>query len=270
MSKARLWLFVGILACSPALGGAGCDKSDPVLGESGQDTADDQSAATDDTSAEAVLIQALSSANPANLADENEAANQAAIGVFDELGMNCVVGVPAGNVVTYTLTDCTGPYGYLKVSGNVVATYTLTDDFALAVDYKATGLQINNGVGDWNASVVRTQSGTTRTLNVTTDWKGYTADNKATSREGSYVATIDAAAKCLGLAGSWTTRIGLVAWDTDVADLNVCQGECPADGGVVTWSAGVRQTTLSYDGSDVASWSNEKGNSGTVNLACGL
>ena len=198
-----------------------------------------------------------------------ELADAAAGGVNDEFGQACVTSVVDKNIVTYTLVDCTGRWGLLRVSGTVVGTYTKNVDGNLQVELAGTGLTVNNGVGDWKATAVRTSAGLVRTIEVTTDWKGYTAENRATSRKGVYTAILDSGAFCVGLDGDWNTKIGLVAWNTSVQDFRVCKDACPDDGGTVTWTSGARSTVLTYDGSDVASWSNSDEKSGTLDLACG-
>lgn len=269
--SARVALLALTLFCAPFTAGAGCQDDDaPVLGKTeDQQTASDQTDSTAETSAEAVLVQALSTADP-TATNGDELAGSAVDQAADELGSGCVVAVADKNIVTYTLTACTGPWGLNTVTGTVVATYTLAEDGRIQAAFQGTGLTINNSTGDWKATALRSVAGNVRTLEVSTDWKGLTADNRPTSRKGDYTAVLDFNQMCLGLDGVWNTKIGLVAWDTVVDAYSVCLNECPADGGSVTWTAGAKETVLVYDGSDVANWSNNNGASGTVNLACGM
>jgi hypothetical protein len=259
----------GFALISPMISGAGCEKDSPVLGESPQETANDQSTSTSDTSAESTIIHALTSADPSAVTTDDELATAAADGINDDFGQACVTSVVNKNVVTYTLIDCIDRWGLSHISGTVVGTYTKTADGALAAELQGTGLTLNGGVGDWKATSVGTNLGLVRTIDVTTDWKGYTAENRATSRKGTYTAVLDVGELCVGLDGDWNTKIGLIAWDTAVQGFRICKDECPVDGGTVTWTSGMKSTVLSYDGTDTASWSNSDDKSGTLNLACG-
>ncbi len=248
---------------------AGCKQDEPVLGGSGEQTADDQSASANDTTVEAILIQALTSADASAGTTDGALASAAADGADGEFGQACVTSVVDKNIVTYTLIECTGSWGLLRVSGTVVGTYTRTPQGDVQAALSGTGLTVNEGVGDWKATAVRSGTGDLRTLAVNTDWKGYTAQNRATSRKGAYTAVLDLGQRCVGLDGDWNTKIGLIAWDTAVQDFRVCKGSCPDDGGTVTWTSGMKNTVLTYDGSEVALWSNSDGESGTLKLACG-
>jgi len=259
----------GIALISPMISGAGCDDEAPVLGGTPEETANDQSTSTSETSAEAVMIHALTSVDVSATTADDELAEAAALGVNDDFGESCVTVVVDKNVVTYTLIDCTGRWGLLHVSGTVVGTYSRTSDGALVAALQGAGLTVNDGVGDWKATSVGTNAGLVRTIDVTTDWKGYTADNRATSRKGTYKAVLDFGEICVGLDGDWNTKIGLIAWDTAVEGYRVCKDACPVEGGTVTWTSGMKSTVLNYDGTDTASWSNSDEKSGTLKLACG-
>lgn len=270
MSNSRWALLALVVGVAHFAAGAGCEKESPVIADTDeQQTASDQTDSTDETSAEAVLAQALTASDP-SAADGDALAASAVDSVDSEFDPGCVVAVANKNVVTYTLTECTGPWGLLNVTGTVVATYAYLPEGKISVALQGTGITVNNSVGDWKATVLRSQASNVRELEVNTDWKGYTADNRPTSRKGNYTSVLDFNAMCLSLDGAWNTKVGLVSWDTVVAGFQVCQGECPKDGGSVTWTAGARETVLLYDGSDVASWSNNNDKSGTVNLACGM
>ena len=120
---------------------AGCGGSDPNSDAASVSAALDSSGQTANESA---LMMATTSGTEA-AASSNEAAVMAGAGAkgFWQPA-SCVTSTQAQNVVTYTLSNCSGPYGLVHVTGSVVATYTL-DSAGVHAALVTNNLMINGG-----------------------------------------------------------------------------------------------------------------------------
>ena len=254
------------LAMAVALFGCG-DATQPEL-LSAQREADNGNEAVSEAMQESELVFALTAADSSQAADDDELAANARDEAANQWTGSCLTADIDRNVVTYTLDNCTGRFRLVTVTGVITATYTRRDD-GLHAAIVGQGLEVNNGVANLDAKTVTRWEGLTRTMEIDTNWTGETARGEPTSRVGDYTTTVDLATLCLTVDGDWATSVGAVAWDTTVDGFKVCAGECPADGGSIEWVGPRRTTTLTYDGTDYASWQNDQGASGSVRLYCG-
>jgi hypothetical protein len=182
----------------------------------------------------------------------------------------CVTSTRAGATVTYVFTNCTGPYGLVKLNGTVVAVYSPKPGGVVQAVVTSTGFKANELTFDLNATVLASETNGVKKADVTVQAEGTGPRGGTVERQGAYVATYDAAAGCVTLDGAWQTKAGLRTSSTVMAGYKRCKGSCPAAGGTITHTGPQRVvTTLSYDGSAVASWSTSSGRSGTLNLRCG-
>jgi hypothetical protein len=180
----------------------------------------------------------------------------------------CVTATQTNNVVSYKLSDCTGPYGLVHVTGTVVVTYTV-DAAGVHAAAVATGLQVNGATMNLQSSAVYSVAGTAKKLVVATDGSGTGALGNAIARKGSYTLTWDDASLCGTLDGSWSTQIGSDTWSTGIAGYAQCKSHCPSSG-TLTHTGGISKVTVTvtFDGSATATWSTSRGRSGTIALLC--
>lgn len=182
----------------------------------------------------------------------------------------CATATQMGNTVTYVLTNCTGPYGLVKVSGTLVAVYTRAAGGGVNVVITGTGVKANDATVDINSTVVATQANGVKKADVTVNGNGTGPRGAPITRKGTYVVTFDTATECITVDGTWTTGTGRLTASTVVAGYKRCKGSCPAAGGTITHTAANNSVvTLTYDGSAAAKWATSGGRSGTVNLRCG-
>lgn len=259
----RLEYIIAIATLVTACGG----ETEPQLLDP-QANADSSNEAGNEATGESEMMFALTAADDGEATTDEELAEASQAATVGQLGSDCVTSVVEGRVVTYSLDECTGPFGFVTMSGDLVSTYSLTTD-GVRADIVGSDLAVNNGTASVEATVIRTAEGSTRRLEIDTNWSGTTAKGDKTARVGDYVSTIDPDAGCVTLDGDWSTTIGTAAWDTVVDGFKVCRGECPADGGTIQWIGRNVTTTVTYDGSGTANWENSNGRSGTVQLACG-
>ena len=226
------------------------------------------------TSGESALLSSAaedSTANASTMSDDQiaEAASARLTGKFKS---GCVTATRALNVVTYVMVDCTGPYGLVHVSGTMVVTYTRQADGSVKAVGSGTGLQVNGGTLDLDATAIYSRNAAgLETANVETHGKGTGPRGNTADRTGSYVVTRDQAAGCVTLDGTWSTQWngGRLTSSTEVTGLKKCTASCPAAGGVITHTGVYGNViTVTLDGSAVARWTTSKGKSGTINLQC--
>jgi hypothetical protein len=179
---------------------------------------------------------------------------------------NCATVTTTGATVAITFDDCTGPRGLVHVTGELDLAITVSSAGAISVHGTATNLQVNQATLDIDVDAAYAVSGTSHTLTVTTHGSGVGPRGNTIDHDGDYTVTWDTTSQCGSLAGHWSTELGDRTRSNEVNVMR-CAGGCPT--GTVThdFLAGA-SVTITFDGSDVASWSGSGGGSGTVNLAC--
>ncbi|MFH0900423.1 MAG: hypothetical protein V2A73_07320 [Pseudomonadota bacterium] len=99
-----------------------------------------------------------------------------------------------------------------------------------------------------------------------TSGNGVGPHGNSLTRNGSY--TLTWTQDCYTLEGSWSRSGAAGTATTAVSDYTRCKGLCPSAGTITHTGVKGRTVTVTFDGSDVASWSTSGGLSGTVNLLC--
>lgn len=236
------------------------------------DSAEDADESAVVTSAESALTAELSdeAAQPASTTAEGLAMSSAARVPTRFKPAGCAVATQMGATVTYVLTNCTGPYGLVKVSGTLTAVYSRAMGGGVNVVITGTGLKANNATIDVNSTVVATHVNNVKKAQVTINGSGTGPRGNAITRSGAYTVTFDTTTECITLDGTWQTGSARLAASTVVSGYKRCKGECPGAGGTITHTSARNQVvTVTYDGSAVAKWAEAGGRSGTVNLQCG-
>jgi hypothetical protein len=168
---------------------------------------------------------------------------------------SCFTRTVTGSTVVFVLTDCTGPYGLVHLTGTLTAVYSRDANGGVDVTITGSGVKANGAVIDLDATVVATQTNGARGC--------------ALSCEGTYELSYDPGSECLTLNGTWTTTVGLKTASTTIANYTRCKGTCPAAGGSLVHVARTgAAVTVTYDGSANASWASTNGKSGTIALIC--
>lgn len=229
---------------------------------------------------ESVSATTMESALTAELSDQSslsasatgaELATAAATRVGSHLSPEgCVTTVVLGATVTYTMNDCSGPYGLVHVTGTLTAVYSRASSGAVHVVITSSAIKVNQWTIELDATVDASQTGSVKKTEVACNSSGIGPRHMSVARQGDYTVTYDPTTECITLDGTWTTRAGLRTASTGASGYVRCKGHCPAAGGTITHTrVGGTVITLSYDGSTTAAWRTSKGRSGTVSLTCG-
>ncbi|MGH7284373.1 MAG: hypothetical protein ACRELY_22830 [Polyangiaceae bacterium] len=182
----------------------------------------------------------------------------------------------ANLAVNYTLLDCTGPWGLAKISGTLKVVYAAVTG-GISLDVTGTGLQFNadaphHGSADLHATATVTASGSAREMTWNASLTGTTARGNALSRTASWDMKWRVGESCIALDGSAEGAVADRTLKTEVDDYQRCADECPAAGGKITVDSEKdgEQVTLSFDGSNVATFTGVDGKLTKIVLACGL
>jgi hypothetical protein len=178
----------------------------------------------------------------------------------------CATVTESGLTVKLVFADCTGPRGLRQVDGEVDLTVSAGAGGAIDVAASATNFQIGQATLSIDSQGVYTASGTTRSLEVTTQGSGTGPLGNTIQHDGQYTATWDDT--CVSIEGSWSTEIGAAQRST-TASLMRCADQCPT--GTLTRDTFRGHTIdVTFDGSPVATWTTSTGRTGTIDLPCGL
>lgn len=258
----------------------GCDELteqlDDFLPAEASEEASNAADSTDLSSLEAALVAATT--EPLTIGDDEEAIAAEAQALAETIfaPSSCVESVAAGSTVTYTLNNCTGPYGLVQISGVANLAFTVAGFGSVAVAFTAVDLQVNDATLGINVTGdLAVDEDGTKTWDLISTGGGATADGEPMTRTGAFQMTTTE--RCITLNGNWETTIGVSLWSTTVADFTRCEGACP-ESGVIVWagvdgadsSPGVgRAVTVTFDGDGDAAWVTAGGRFGQTPLACG-
>jgi hypothetical protein len=244
---------------------AGCGGADPSSDSASVSSALDSAGQTANESA--LMVATTSGTELATTS--NEAAMMAGGGAKTNWQpAGCVTATQNQNVVSYTLNDCTGPYGLVHVTGTVVATYT-ADSSGIHAALQTTNLHINGATMTLDSKADYSVNGSAHSLTVNTNGSGTGAFGNTITRNGSYTLAWDDATDCGTLDGAWSTGIDSATWSTSIANYAQCKDHCPTSG-VLTHTGGLSHITwtVTFDGSAQAKWTSSRGPSGQFGLLC--
>lgn len=184
---------------------------------------------------------------------------------------------PATSTVTYTFKTvpgalsrgCTGPNGLLHVIGQVKATYK-AEPGKLVLDLVGTGLEVNKATIDWHAHAEIVADGADRTMTWKGELTGDTPRKRAFSRTNEKVVKWRLGERCFAVSGKSTGDVNRRSLETEITSFRRCAGACPEAGGkiVVTDRTKQKRVELSFDGSNVATFTGPSGNQSRVQMFC--
>lgn len=255
-------LLVAPLASLSACGGSATfSATDAEIAADSTDTADIVSGLTS-VSSDGVDVQAsgLTSASAATAA-------AAAAGAKFVLPA-CLTKNVVGNVATYTMNNCSGPYGLLLVTGTLTATYTVSVSGgtpSVTVDLAGTGLKVNGMTVDVATTAKISGPSTSRTASVTSTSKATTMRGNSITHAGQYDATWDG--MCMTLSGNFATQTMNNSYATVISGYKKCLNACPTQG-TVTFTNLSNTLTITYSGGKQAKLVVNGGAQQTINLLC--
>jgi hypothetical protein len=184
---------------------------------------------------------------------------------------SCATVSSSGSTITIKYNDCTGPRGLLHVTGELDLTVSIDASGAITVAGKSNGdLQVNRASIAFDVTANYSVSGTMHSLAVTTNGDGTGPLGNTIDHDGQYTINWDTLSQCGSIDGTWSTEFSSTtasATRSNQVNLMRCAGGCPTGTVVHTGLRGAT-LTLTFDGTNVATWSASTGASGSVNLPC--
>ena len=183
---------------------------------------------------------------------------------------SCATVSSAGNTVTITYNDCTGPRGLVHVTGEIDLAISVSVSGGISVHATASDLQVNAATLDLDATADYAVVGDQHTLTVQSSASGTGPRGTEIDHQGDYTVSWDPTNECRSITGNWSTDFtgpNRSAERSNAVDLTRCDAGCPT-GSITHHGLLGLVINITFDGTNVAQWSTSNGLSGTVNLRC--
>jgi hypothetical protein len=198
-----------------------------------------------------------------------EAAAAPVVGLYPS---SCVTKTADGTSVHADYDHCTTVFGDSDISGGLDATLESTGacthraaisdsgnltDHDKAYSYLATAdITVRPGERDvlWNAS-----------------WQGTTQKDQAIAQTEAWHFVYTLSSGCYAFDGTAEGKLGETPYDYEIADLSICEDQCPSQGTVLAhWdsASGEGEMSVEFDGSDVAKVIGWTGREFRVEMVC--
>ena len=246
---------------------------DSTLGEDGSDTS---STETDSELLVSSLVAPSTTSNgglalSSTTADLSTATvGEGAQAFFFPRGCLTTTSDEATAMVTYKFDKCTGPNGLFRISGELVAHYTVADR-QLTLDITGTGVTLNKATVDYHATAVITAPGPiARAMTWKATMSGTTARGRELTRTVDKTVTWRIGERCFTVNGTSEGDVGKRSLKTVIDSFTRCQGACPEAGGKITVTNTDKNKTIEidFDGTAQAKVTPPNGVSFSVPLFC--
>lgn len=273
LSVVALVLGIGlsVSACKRKDATSDPEPEDTALAQDGTDT---NSAETDQEVLGSTLISASSGGTLSLASSDNLEISPADVGdgskaFFFPRGCLTTAHDAIARTVTYDFSDCSGPNGLRRIRGRVVATYAVQAN-QLTLDLVGTGLRINRSVADWHATATVTAAGVSRTMTWKAELAGTTARGREFTRSNQKVVSWKLGERCFSVSGASEGDVRGRAIRTEISSFSRCAGSCPEAGGKITITnvTANKRVEIVFDGSARASFTDPKGQTMSIPLAC--
>ena len=213
------------------------------------------------------LAKPLPGQMPEAVAGSNVASTvaNAAAQIFQPTG--CAAASASGNVVTFTLNNCSGPLGLTAATGTATATFTPTAQ-GLQIQLAGNNIAVDSGRLDLASQGVLTFGSdmVTKTFQANTSSGGTGPYGNNVARTGTYTLTWQSGSTC-GTINSSFTDAGSAS-TTQLASYVRCRAQCPQSGTVTQTVSSGTVVTVTLNGSINPSWAASDGETGTLTLQC--
>ncbi len=209
---------------------------------------------------------------PVDTSDATAAAT--AVATSPKWPSGCATGVkdPTQPIATITLTNCTGPFGLIRWSGTLTATYSKNADGTINVKATSTNMTVNGKTAQFAMDrTITVDSATTRTVKGSSTWTRQNAEGETVTHANAWTAMVDTTTRCRTVSGSGTTTVGTKVYATTSRDYKVCRSvdsdSCPSGTLTHTVTPGQTVVTVTFNGTSTAMVSGPNG-SRSVPILC--
>jgi hypothetical protein len=182
----------------------------------------------------------------------------------------CAKATENAESVKLAFADCSGPWGLVHVTGSVTVEPTRDGGEGIVIETK--GLRLGGATVSFDATwnVVSPTTSPMRQLTSSSTLTGTTARGRSFEIESTngWTLTWQLGGTCIDLNGNSQGVVDGSDLDIQVTSLERCNADCPTSG-TISITSGSISDTISFDGSDVATFTTE-GRTNDIQLACGL
>ncbi|HXX68792.1 MAG TPA: hypothetical protein VEK07_16515 [Polyangiaceae bacterium] len=204
----------------------------------------------------------------AGTASSAAAASAVAAAVGTYFPNRCATASANGNVVTFVLTNCTGPLGLVATTGTVTATLTLQTN-AVGVQLSGNHISANGATINLASSGTLTSSNGQKTLTANTQTTGTGPNGNSVAHTGMYTIVWTPGTGCATLNGTLNgSGDGGNVTSTQITNYVACTDKCPQSGSAVASFSGGGTVTLTFDGGTSAQCAASNGTSAALALQC--
>lgn len=260
--SSRTWAAIFAVLASACAGNADDDAADPPGGLA-EDGSDLNAAETDIALVTSTLVSGT------NETTATRSIGDGARAVYFPRGCLTVTRDDATQTVTYGFAGCAGPNGLFRVTGEVKATYRAAPG-RMTLELVATGLTVNRAHLDGAATADITAVGPTREMHWKGKLTGTTPRGRSFTRTSDKVLTWKFGERCFAISGTSSGTVRDREIRAEIFDFKRCQLACPEAGGriVLTNLARGKTITISFDGTNRASYTGPNGENARIPLAC--
>jgi hypothetical protein len=251
---------------------AGCMRKSAagadVSAQESADTVEANASSAQDSHFSQLFAANVTSADPAAAAD----ANAPSIPAF--YPASCAKRTKmSATEVKITFTDCTGPFGLVKVNGALLATFTAGTGGAVHVTVASQDLTANGHAVTESGAGDVTVSGATRIVAWQGAWTRENAAGETVAHTSDLTITIDSAAQCASVDGTAKTSVASREIDAKITGYKICKladggNGCPWGSVDFTRVTTRRTFAVDFDGSSQAKVTGPNGGSIEVPLVC--
>jgi hypothetical protein len=250
---------------------AGCaakkGSSSSIDAQDSADSADANASSAQDSHFTQLFASSVTSNDPAAAADGNVPVNQ-----MWPAGCATRKKVDA-TTVKITLSNCTGPFGLVKVNGDLTAKFSAGANGALHVEVASENLTANTHPVSESGSGDITVSGSIRTVAWQGEWTRLNALGETVAHASDVTIAIDSASLCGSVSGTAKTNVATREIDATISGYKICKlasGEdgCPSGEIAFRRVTTGRTLTVDFDGTAEAKVTGPGGGSIEIPLVC--
>jgi hypothetical protein len=195
-----------------------------------------------------------------------ESAESPVVGVYPP---SCLTKDAEGARVHAEYDHCNTIFGTSDISGGIDATIEATGACTLRADLIDSGdFTDHEKPYSYEATVDITVRPGERDLQWRDHWQGTTEKDQAIEQRGNWHVLYHRGTGCYDFDGPAEGTLDGTPYDYEIAELSICEGECPSQGtGVVQWDD-TYEMTVKFDGSAVAKVTGRSGREFEVDMIC--
>ncbi len=176
----------------------------------------------------------------------------------------CATATPSGARVTYTFSNCDGPYGGRNINGTVNVDLSQANG-QLTFTGTSSDLNIDGKPFTFETTAVGTANGAQRTLNITSKSR---FPDQVQSRETQGTLTWQQGSGCTELNSQSTSTVSGATVNSTITGLKRCIGQCPT-AGTVRVDSPDGPFNATFDGSSTIRVIDPRNESKDFDMQCG-